>query len=134
MSYLVCGARGENELAVRVKRQAVDLRCVGVDSVAGFGGVVRPSVPTEEQNDTRWMLHLQKSFQSLSYFYTSQRCLHHEFLVICYRSKEGLMKQVPGHILYHSGVAGEDGLSIDDLALFRHGADVPQTDCLFEKR
>lgn len=133
-SHLVCRAGGKNELAVRVKRQAVDLRCVGVDGVAGFGGVVRPSVPTEEQSDTPWMLHLHTSFQSLSYFHTAQSYLHHELLVICDRSKEGLVKQVPGHVLDHSGVTSEYGLRIDDLALFWHGADVPQTDGLFEKR
>lgn len=60
--HLVCRARGENELAVRVKRQTVDLGCVGIYGVAGFGGVVRPSVPTEEQNDIRWMLQLHKPF------------------------------------------------------------------------
>lgn len=49
--YLVCRARGKDELAVRVKRQTVDLCCVGIYCMAGFGGVVRSSVPTEEKND-----------------------------------------------------------------------------------
>lgn len=50
-SYLVCRARGKDELAVRVKWQTVDLRRVGIYRMAGFGGVVRSSVPTEEKND-----------------------------------------------------------------------------------
>lgn len=40
------------------------------------------------------------------------------------------MKQVPGDILHHSGVAGEDGLGIHDFPLLWHCTDVPQTDSL----
>lgn len=60
MSHLVCRARGKNELAVGVKWQTVDLRCVGVDCMAGFGGVVRSSVPADEQNDIPLTLHRKK--------------------------------------------------------------------------
>lgn len=104
---------------------------MGIDGVAGFGGVVRPSVPTEEK-----MKHLKcHTCTNLCRLFhiVTESYLHHELLVVCYRSKEGLVKQVPGHVLYHSSVTGEDGLSIDDLALLWHGADVPQTDCLWEK-
>lgn len=75
MSHLVCRARGKNELAVRVKWQTVDLRCVGVDCMAGFGGVVWSSVPADEQNDIPLTLHRRK-------FSDEPFCLCAVFLVI----------------------------------------------------
>lgn len=76
------------------------------------------------------MRHCTNLHSLPSYLHASQSYLHHELLVVCYGSKEGLVKQVPGHVLDHSGVTGEDGLGIHHLALLWHGADVPQTDCL----
>ena len=43
--HLVCRASGQDELAVGVEGQAVDLSGVSVHRVTGLGGVVRASVP-----------------------------------------------------------------------------------------
>lgn len=51
LHYLICRAGGQDELAVRVEGQAVDLRCVCVHSMAGFGGVVGASVPATSQRE-----------------------------------------------------------------------------------
>lgn len=44
--YLISRTGGQNELAVRVEAQTVDLCGVGVDCVAGFGCGVGPGVPS----------------------------------------------------------------------------------------
>lgn len=61
LHYLVCRARGKDELAVRVKWQTVDLCCVGIYCMAGFGGVVRTSVPTEVKNDRYYSMNCTRS-------------------------------------------------------------------------
>jgi hypothetical protein len=43
------------------------------------------------------------------------RVPNHEFLVVCDGAKEGLVQQVPGNVLYDGGVAGENGLGVDNL-------------------
>lgn len=53
-------------------------------------------------------------------------CLHHEFLVICHRSKERFVEKVPWDVLHHSSVACEDSLGIHNLPLFGNCADIPQ--------
>lgn len=63
-------------------------------------------------------------------FYLSSSYLHHELLVICNRSKEWLVKQVPRNVFYHSSVTGEDSLRIHYLPLLWHSTYVPQTDGL----
>ena len=55
----------------------------------------------------------------------SRSRLHHEFLVVSHGAKEGLVQEVPGHVLHHRRVACEDGLGVHDLALLGHRADVP---------
>ena len=52
----------------------------------------------------------------------------HQLLVVSHGPKQGLVQQMPGHILHHCSVPSEDGLSVNDLVLFRSGIDVPQTD------
>lgn len=47
-----------------------------------------------------------------------------------HRSKQWLVEQVPGNILHHGSVAGEDSLSIHNLSLLGDCADVPQADSL----
>ncbi len=46
LSYLISRASGENELAVGVETETVDLSSVSVHRVAGCGCVVGPSVPS----------------------------------------------------------------------------------------
>ncbi len=135
--YLVCRARGKNELAVRVKWQTVDLCCVGIYCMAGFGGVVWTSVPTEVKKDRYYSTNRAKlhNFSSEPFplfvtFDLFSSFLHHELLVVGYRSKEGLVKQVPGDVFHHSSVTGEDSLRIHYLPLLWHSTYVPQTDCL----
>lgn len=67
LPYLVCRARSEDELAVRVKWQTVDFCCVGIYCMAGFGGVVRSSVPTEVKNNNPWMLQDHITFRRTVY-------------------------------------------------------------------
>ena len=71
---LVRGARGEDELGVGVEAEAVDLGGVGVHGVAGPVGHRAPRVPD------------------------------HQLLVIRHRAEQGLVQQVPGHVLHHSSV------------------------------
>ena len=40
------------------------------------------------------------------------------------------MDEVPRDVFHHSGVTGEDRLSVYGLAFFWCGTDVPQADCL----
>lgn len=44
-THLICRAGGQDELAVGIEGQAVDLCGVGVHCMAGLGGVVGPRVP-----------------------------------------------------------------------------------------
>ena len=46
---LVCRAGGQDELAVGVEGQTVDLCSVGVHCMAGLGRVVGPCVPAETE-------------------------------------------------------------------------------------
>ena len=39
----------------------------------------------------------------------------HELLVVGDGPEERLVQQVPGHVLHHRGVAGEDRLGVDHL-------------------
>ena len=147
LHYLVCRASGKDELAVRVKRQAVDLCNVGIYCMAWFGGVVWASVPTEIKRHKLIHLHYEKRKKwhmgcARLHNLTGKvlnlpiRCdllsrfLHHELLVICYRSKEWLMKQVPGDIFHHSSMTGEDRLCINYLPLLWYSTYIPQTDRL----
>lgn len=43
--HLICRASGQDELAVGVEGQTVDLCSVSVHCVAGLGGVIGPCVP-----------------------------------------------------------------------------------------
>lgn len=43
--HLICRASGQDELAVGVEGQAVDLRSVSVHCMAGLGGVIGSCVP-----------------------------------------------------------------------------------------
>lgn len=61
------------------------------------------------------------------------RALHHKLLVVCYRSKERLVKQMPRDVFNHSTVTGKDRLCIYYPALLGNSTDVPQTDCLRDK-
>lgn len=63
----------------------------------------------------------------------SLRALHHKLLVVCYRSKERLVKQMPRDVFNHSTVTGKDRLCIYYPALLGNSTDVPQTDCLRDK-
>ena len=63
---------------------------MGVHGVAGFVGDGAPGVPD------------------------------HELVVVAYAAEEGLVKQVPGHVLDHRSVPGEDGLSVDDFVLLEY--------------
>ena len=41
----------------------------------------------------------------------------HELLVVGDGAEEGLVQQVPRHVLHHGGVAGEDRLGVDHLKI-----------------
>lgn len=92
----VGAAGGQYVLRVWIEREAVDLGCVGVNSVRWFARVVAPCVP------------------------------NHQLLVVRHRAKEALVQQMPGDILNHGRVACENGLGIDDAVFFGSGVDVPQ--------
>lgn len=47
-SHFVSRTSGQNELAVRVEGQAVDLCSVRIHCMTGFGCVVGPCVPAKE--------------------------------------------------------------------------------------
>ena len=38
-----------------------------------------------------------------------------ELVIVSHAAKERLVKQVPGNVLHHGGVAGEDALGVDHL-------------------
>ena len=97
---LIRRASCENELAVGIEGQAIDLGSVGINQVARLGGGIGPGVP------------------------------YHKFLIVSNRSKQGLMQQVPGHILYNSRVAGKNCFSIHNFALLWSCINIPQTDSM----
>ena len=51
-----------------------------------------------------------------------------QLLVVRHQAEERLVEQVPGHVLNHARVPGEDRLGVDDLVLLGGGVDVPQAD------
>ena len=53
---------------------------------------------------------------------------NHQFLIIRHGPEQGLMQEMPGHVLNHRGVSGEDSLSVDNLVLLGSRIDIPQTD------
>lgn len=127
MPHLICRASGKNELAVRIERQAVDLSSVGIHCMARLGGVVGPRVPTVPKTDKSTSVRKKcETEQQLCFNDIGWGCLHHQFLVICHRSKERFVEKVPGDVLHHSSVACEDSLGIHNLPLFGNCADIPQ--------
>ena len=40
-----------------------------------------------------------------------------QLVVVSHAAKERLVEQVPGHVLHHGGVAGEDALGVDHLGV-----------------
>ena len=41
----------------------------------------------------------------------------HQLVVVPDTAEQGLVQQVPGYVLHHRGVSGEDRLCVDDLVL-----------------
>lgn len=95
---LICAARSQDEFGVRIETQTIHFGRVRVDGVRRFAGVVAPRVPD------------------------------HEFLVICDRTEEAFVQQVPSYVFHNGGVACENGFRVDDAVFFRCSVDVPQTD------
>lgn len=52
--HLICRASGQDELAVGVEGQAVDLRSVSVHCMAGLGGVVGSRVPALHTTERKY--------------------------------------------------------------------------------
>ena len=40
-----------------------------------------------------------------------------QLVVVSHAAEERLVEQVPGHVLHHGGVAGEDALGVDHLGI-----------------
>lgn len=127
--HLICRASGQDELAVGVEGQTVDLCSVSVHCVAGLRCIIGPCVPALHTERKCWDGNKQtkKTSQKIFVLLSSS---HHEFLVISYWSKQGLMQKVPGNILHNSSMACEDGLGIHNLSLLGNRTDVPKTDSL----
>ena len=53
---------------------------------------------------------------------------NHQLLIISHGPEQGLVQEMPGHVLNHGGVSGEDSLSVDNLVLLGSRVDIPQTD------
>ena len=51
-----------------------------------------------------------------------------QLLVVGHRAEEALVEEVPGHVLHHRRVPGENRLGVDDLVLLGRGVDVPEAD------
>ncbi len=149
-SHFVSRTGGQNELAVGIEGQTVDLCSVGIYCMTRFGCVIGACVPAKERGEIRlkYSLHYISTVWSVTCLFKlhivlkviqstdthrKTKNLHHKLLVICNRPKERLMQQVPRHILHYSRVTSENGLSIHYFPFLWHCTDVPQTDGLQKK-
>lgn len=119
--YLISRTSSKDELAVRVKTQTVDLSSVSIHCMAGFGCVVGPSVPSDGEFGVSYKkIKLNDNRLPIVISY-----LHHEFLVISHRAKQGFMEQMPGNIFHHCCVTSKDGLGIHNLSFFWASSNIP---------
>lgn len=149
-SHFVSRTGGQDELAVGVEGQTVDLCSVGIYCMTGFGCVIGARVPAKERGEIRlkYCSHYITTVRAVTYLcklhnvlkviqstetHRKTKNLHHKLLVICYRPKERLVQQMPRHVLHYSRVTSENGLSIHYFSLLWHCTDVPQTDSLQKK-
>ncbi len=145
-SHFVSRTSGQNELAVGIEGQTVDLCSVGIYCMTGFGCVIGACVPAKERGDIRlkYRSHYITTIRTVTCLFKlhvvlvqthrKTKNIHHKLLVICNRPKERLVQQVPRHVLHYSRVTSENGLSIHYFPLFWHCTDVPQTDGLQKKQ